>query len=166
MLVVGLLIRLDSRGPAIFWSERFGQHGILFKMPKFRTMRIDTPQLPTHLLTNGQSHLTRIGGFLRRSSIDELPQLYSVLKGDMSLVGPRPALFNQQDLMALRASVGVDTLKPGVTGWAQINGRDELDLESKVAFETEYFKRRSTLFDFKIVLLTAVKMFRSEGVSH
>ena len=164
--LVALAVRLDSPGPAIHWSQRFGRNSRLFAMPKFRTMPVGTPQLPTHLLTDGKSRLTRIGGFLRRSSLDELPQLYSVLKGDMSLVGPRPALFNQEDLMTLRRAAGVDTLRPGITGWAQVNGRDELELQQKVDYEAEYLRRHSVAFDLLILLLTIARVVKSDGVAH
>ncbi len=166
ILAVAVAIRLDSPGPAIFRSQRFGRGSRLFEMPKFRTMHVGTPQLPTHLLTDGKTRLTRIGGFLRRSSLDELPQLWSVLKGDMSLVGPRPALFNQDDLMALRREAGIDTLRPGLTGWAQVNGRDELELQQKVAYEADYLQRRSLAFDLRILFLTVARVVRSDGVAH
>lgn len=166
MALLALTVRLDSTGPAIFWSQRFGRDGRLFAMPKFRTMTVGAPQLPTHLMTNGSSHLTRLGVFLRRSSLDELPQLWSVLKGDMSLVGPRPALFNQYDLIELRRQTGVSTLRPGITGWAQVNGRDELDLCEKVAFEAEYLDRMSLVFDLRILALTAARVLRSHGIAH
>lgn len=166
LLVVALAVCLDSRGPAIFWSERFGAHGRLFSMPKFRTMRVGTPQLPTHLMKEGTARLTGIGGFLRRSSLDELPQLWSVVKGDMSLVGPRPALFNQHDLMAMRQEAGVDVLRPGVTGWAQVNGRDELELCEKVAYEAEYLRRKSWYFDIRIMVMTVGRVMSTKGVAH
>lgn len=163
---VAIAVRLDSPGPAIFWSQRFGRHSRLFAMPKFRTMRVGTPQLPTHLLADGKSRLTRIGGFLRQSSLDELPQLLCVLKGDMSLVGPRPALFNQEDLMAMRREAGVDRLRPGITGWAQVNGRDELELREKVDYEAEYLRRHTVAFDLRILLLTIARVVKSDGVAH
>jgi O-antigen biosynthesis protein WbqP len=166
LVLVALAVRLESRGPAIFWSKRIGRDSRFFAMPKFRTMQVGTPQLPTHLLTDGASHLTRIGGFLRRTSLDELPQLWSVLTGDMSLVGPRPALFNQDDLMALRRAKGLDGLRPGITGWAQINGRDELSIEEKVDWEEEYLARRSFAFDLRILLLTARQVLLGRGVAH
>lgn len=166
MALVALAVRLDSPGPAVFWSRRFGRGGRLFTMPKFRTMRIDTPQVATHLLNDPASRLTGIGGFLRRSSLDELPQLWSVLRGDMSLVGPRPALHNQQDLIEMRRAAGVWNLKPGITGWAQVNGRDELDLPTKVAYEAEYLARQSVGFDFRILALTAARVLSRHGVSH
>lgn len=161
-----LAVRLDSSGPVLFWSQRVGRHSRLFAMPKFRTMRVGTPQLPTHLLVDGRSHLTRIGGFLRRTSLDELPQLWSVLNGEMSLVGPRPALFNQDDLMALRREAGIDALRPGITGWAQINGRDELDIATKVGLERDYLVRGSFLFDLRILAFTALRVFGGHGVVH
>lgn len=164
--IVALAVKLDSPGPAIFWSQRFGRNGTLFAMPKFRTMRIGTPQLPTHLLADGKSHLTGIGGFLRKSSLDELPQLWSVLTGDMSLVGPRPALFNQDDLMALRHNCGVAALRPGITGWAQVNGRDELSIDTKVDFEREYLQRQSLTFDLKILAMTLGRVIASKDVAH
>jgi O-antigen biosynthesis protein WbqP len=166
MLLIAAAVRLTSRGPALYWSERVGRGNSRFMMPKFRSMRVDTPALPTHLLTDGRAHLTPIGGFLRSSSLDELPQLWSILCGDMSFVGPRPALFNQDDLVALRTEAGVDRLRPGLTGWAQVNGRDELPIAEKVAFEREYLRRRSFLFDLRIVCLTAVKVVRRHGISH
>lgn len=164
MAVIALCIRLDSPGPSLHWSHRFGAGGRIFLMPKFRTMYQGTPQLPTHLLADGQSRVTRVGRFLRRMSLDELPQLWSVLVGEMSLVGPRPALFNQEDLMDLRRRAEVDHLRPGITGWAQVNGRDELPLSQKVAFEQQYLERQSFLFDLKIILLTFVR--GQQGVAH
>jgi O-antigen biosynthesis protein WbqP len=166
LLVIAALVRATSPGPAIHWSKRVGRDNALFRMPKFRTMRIDTPQIATHLMSDPGRWLTPIGGFLRRSSLDELPQLISVLKGDMSLVGPRPALFNQDDLVALRTAAGVHRLAPGVTGWAQINGRDELPIPVKVALDREYLQRRSLAFDLKILVLTVVRVLRREGVDH
>ena len=166
MAAVAIAVRLDSKGPALHWSSRVGANSTLFAMPKFRSMKIDTPQVATHLLTDGKSHLTGIGGFLRRTSLDELPQLWSVLKGDMSLVGPRPALFNQHDLMDLRRAAGVDALRPGITGWAQVNGRDELPIAQKVAFEAEYLTRRSFTFDLRIIFGTVFGMFGGKNVSH
>ena len=164
MAAIALWVRLDSPGPSLHWSQRFGVGGRLFAMPKFRTMRQGTPQLPTHLLADGQNRVTRAGRFLRRTSLDELPQLWSVLVGEMSLVGPRPALFNQDDLMELRRQAGVDHLRPGITGWAQVNGRDELPLPQKVAFERQYLERQSFLFDLRILLLTLVR--GQQGVAH
>lgn len=166
MLAVAIAIRIDSKGPVLFWSQRFGAAAQLFPMPKFRTMEIGTPQLPTHLMTDGKSRLTGIGGSLRRTSLDELPQFWSVLVGDMAIVGPRPALFNQDDLMQLRRDAGVDVLRPGITGWAQINGRDGLELPDKVALERHYLTHRSLLFDVRIVLQTVLYVFSSKGISH
>lgn len=166
ILSISILVRLTSPGPAIYWSDRVGRHNRLFKMPKFRSMRMDTPAVATHLLDNPTQWLTPIGSFLRRSSLDELPQLWSILKGEMSFVGPRPALFNQDDLIALRTEKGIDALVPGLTGWAQVNGRDELPIPQKVAFEEEYLRKKSFLFDIKILWLTAVKVLAKKGVSH
>lgn len=166
MALVALAIRLDSEGPALFWSQRFGADSQLFSMPKFRTMRVGTAVIPTHLMADGRSSLTRIGGFLRRTSLDELPQLWSVLRGDMSLVGPRPALFNQVDLMDMRRDAGVDILRPGITGWAQINGRDELSLMDKVARESEYLKRRSFAFDLRIIVMTLCYVLDGREIVH
>jgi O-antigen biosynthesis protein WbqP len=166
MLLVAMAVRLTSKGPALYWSDRVGRNNVIFKMPKFRSMRVGTPAVATHLLTDTQSHLTPIGSFLRRSSLDELPQLWSILVGDMSFVGPRPALFNQQDLIALRTEVGVNTLVPGLTGWAQVNGRDELPIIQKVVLDTEYLNRQGFWFDVKILCLTFLKVFLREGVSH
>ena len=166
MLATALIVKLTSRGPVLYWSERVGRHNVLFKMPKFRSMRVGTPAVATHLLNNPHAYLTPVGRFLRRSSLDELPQLWCILKGDMSFVGPRPALFNQYDLMALRSSYGVDELLPGLTGWAQINGRDELPIPQKVALDVQYLRRRSFRFDLKIIFLTAIKVLRHESVSH
>jgi O-antigen biosynthesis protein WbqP len=164
--IVALAVRLTSPGPVLYWSNRIGRDNEIFRMPKFRTMRTDTPAVATHLLTDPGHYLTSIGGFLRRTSLDELPQLLSILKGDMSVVGPRPALFNQEDLIALRTEKGVHTLTPGLTGWAQVNGRDELPIPVKVDFDAYYLKHRSILFDFKIMWLTALKVLRREGVQH
>lgn len=164
--VIALLVRLTSPGPALYWSDRIGRSNAIFRMPKFRTMRTDTPAVATHLLADPHAWLTPIGPFLRKTSLDELPQLWSILKGDMSFVGPRPALFNQHDLMALRTQHGVHELAPGLTGWAQINGRDELPIPEKVKLDAEYLQRRSFRFDLKILWLTLVKVLRREGVSH
>ena len=164
--IVWVLVRVTSPGPAIHWSKRIGINNAIFLMPKFRTMRIDTPQVATHLLNDGQKWLTPIGSFLRKSSLDELPQLWSVLKGDMSLVGPRPALFNQYDLRDLRTAHGVHLLPPGVTGWAQINGRDELSIEEKVVYDAFYLKERSLAFDLKIIFLTIYKVLLRKDISH
>jgi O-antigen biosynthesis protein WbqP len=166
LMVIGLLVRLTSRGPALYWSDRVGQDNRIFRMPKFRTMRVDTPAVATHLLADAQSHLTPMGGFLRRTSLDELPQLWSILRGDMSFVGPRPALFNQDDLVALRTQQDVQRLVPGVTGWAQINGRDELSIPDKVQLDAEYLRRRSTWFDLRILVLTVLRVVRRDHVSH
>jgi O-antigen biosynthesis protein WbqP len=165
-LVVAALVKATSPGPALYWSDRVGVRSRIFRMPKFRTMRIDTPVVATHLLQNPAQWITPVGAFLRSSSLDELPQLWSVLVGDMSLVGPRPALYNQADLVGARKACGVDALQPGITGWAQINGRDELPIPQKVAFDHEYLQRRSFLFDLKILLLTVVNVMLRRGVSH
>lgn len=166
ILLLAVLVRLTSPGPALYWSDRVGAHNRIFRMPKFRTMRIGTPAVATHLLKDPGSYVTPIGGFLRRTSLDELPQLWSILKGDMSFVGPRPALFNQDDLVALRTERGVDRLVPGLTGWAQVNGRDDLPIPIKVEFDAEYLRRQSLWFDLRILALTALKVVRREGVSH
>lgn len=166
VLLVALAVRLTSPGPALYWSDRVGRHNRIFKMPKFRSMRIDTPAVATHLLQNPDQWLTPIGSFLRKSSLDELPQLWSILVGDMSFVGPRPALFNQHDLIALRTEKGVHELVPGLTGWAQVNGRDELPIPQKVDLDAEYMQRRSFLFDLKILWMTAMKVIARDGVSH
>jgi len=166
MLITALAVRLTSPGPALYWSNRVGRNNSIFKMPKFRTMRTDTPAVATHLLDDPDRWLTPIGKFLRKSSLDELPQLFSILTGDMSIVGPRPALFNQDDLIALRTEKGVHRLTPGLTGWAQINGRDELPIPVKVAFDEYYLHNRSFLLDMQIVFLTFVKVVRSDGVAH
>ena len=165
-LLVALAVRATSLGPALYWSDRIGRANRIFKMPKFRSMRIDTPAVATHLLQDPKAWLTPIGSFLRRSSLDELPQLWSILKGDMSFVGPRPALFNQDDLVALRTERGVHELVPGLTGWAQINGRDELPIPDKVKLDAEYLARRSLWFDLWILWLTFLKVLRRDGVSH
>jgi len=166
LLFVALLVRVTSPGPVFYWSDRIGRHNRIFKMPKFRSMRIDTPAVATHLLQNPGQWLTPIGSFLRKSSLDELPQLWSILKGDMSFVGPRPALFNQDDLIALRTNAGVHELVPGLTGWAQVNGRDELPIPDKVKLDVEYLQRRSFGFDLWILWLTLLKVLRRDGVSH
>jgi len=165
-LLIVIAVRLSSKGPALYWSDRVGKNNKIFKMPKFRSMRIDTPTVATHLLDNPGAYLSPIGGFLRRSSLDELPQLFSVLKGDMSFVGPRPALFNQDDLISLRTEKGVDKLLPGITGWAQVNGRDELSIPDKVALDVEYLNRQSFWFDIKILWMTFLKVVKRDGVSH
>ncbi len=166
ILIVALAVRLTSPGPVLYWSDRVGRGNRIFRMPKFRSMRVDTPAMATHLLQDADRWLTPIGSFLRRSSLDELPQLWSILKGDMSFVGPRPALFNQDDLIALRTETGVHELVPGLTGWAQVNGRDELPIVQKVQLDAEYLRRRSFLFDLKILWMTASKVLSKDGVSH
>jgi O-antigen biosynthesis protein WbqP len=166
VLLVAIAVRLTSKGPALYWSDRVGRNNVIFKMPKFRSMRVGTPAVATHLLADARSHLTPIGSFLRKSSLDELPQLWSILAGNMSFVGPRPALFNQQDLIALRTEQGVHTLVPGLTGWAQVNGRDELPIPEKVKLDVAYLQRQSLLFDIRILWLTFVKVLRRDGVSH
>jgi O-antigen biosynthesis protein WbqP len=166
LLAVGLAVRLESAGPAVHWSRRVGRGNRIFAMPKFRTMRVGTPDVATHLLADPQAWVTPLGRFLRRTSLDELPQLWSVLIGDMSLVGPRPALFNQDDLVALRTKAGVHVLRPGVTGWAQVNGRDELPIPEKVRLDAEYLARRSLGFDVRILIATATAALSGRGVSH
>jgi O-antigen biosynthesis protein WbqP len=166
LLLVALAVRLTSTGPALYWSDRVGRNNVIFKMPKFRSMQVGTPAVATHLLGNPRAHLTPIGSFLRKSSLDELPQLWSILVGDMSFVGPRPALFNQHDLMALRTAQGVHSLVPGLTGWAQVNGRDELPIPEKVTLDVAYLQRQSVGFDIRILWLTVVKVLRRDGVSH
>jgi O-antigen biosynthesis protein WbqP len=166
LLIIALAVRISSPGPILFWSDRVGQNNRLFQMPKFRSMRIETPSVATHLLQNPNQWLTPIGSFLRRSSLDELPQLWCILKGDMSFVGPRPALFNQDDLIALRTDNGIHHLVPGLTGWAQVNGRDELPIPQKVALDAEYLRLKSFLFDLKILWMTALKVLIRDGVSH
>lgn len=164
--VVALLVKVTSPGPVLYWSDRVGRNNAIFRMPKFRSMMIGTPAVATHLLANAGSFLTPVGSLLRKTSLDELPQLWSILVGDMSFVGPRPALFNQDDLIQLRTEHGVDRLRPGLTGWAQVNGRDELPIPVKVGFDAEYLKRRSFFFDLKILVLTFIKVVRRDGVSH
>jgi O-antigen biosynthesis protein WbqP len=166
MLLVAIAVRLTSKGPALYWSDRVGRNNVIFKMPKFRSMRVGTPAVATHLLAEPQAHLTSIGSFLRKSSLDELPQLWSILAGDMSFVGPRPALFNQQDLIALRTEQGVHTLLPGLTGTAQVNGRDKLPISEKVKLDVAYLQRQSLWFDIRILWMTFVKVLRQDGVSH
>jgi len=166
VLLVAVAVRLTSPGPALYWSDRVGRRNAIFKMPKFRSMRVGTPAVATHLLANPQAHLTPIGSFLRKSSLDELPQLWSILVGDMSFVGPRPALFNQHDLIALRTDLGVHELVPGLTGWAQINGRDELPIPDKVRLDVAYLQQQSLWLDMRILWLTLVKVIRREGVTH
>ena len=164
--VVAVAVRLTSPGPALYWSDRVGRHNSIFKMPKFRSMRMGTPAVATHLLADAKAHLTPIGRFLRKSSLDELPQLWSILAGDMSFVGPRPALFNQHDLIALRTRLGVHELVPGLTGWAQINGRDELLIPDKVKLDEEYLQRQSLWLDIRILWMTFVKVIRRDGITH
>ena len=166
MVSIALAIRFSSKGPALYWSDRVGKNNQLFKMPKFRTMIVNTPALATHCLNDPNVYLTPIGGFLRNFSLDELPQLFSVIKGDMSFVGPRPALFNQEDLIALRTEKGVDKLLPGISGWAQVNGRDELSISDKVRMDEEYLKINSFWHDIKILFLTLLKVVKRDGVSH
>ena len=165
-LLVAAVVRLTSTGPILYWSNRIGRNNVIFKMPKFRSMRIDTPTVATHLLSDPDQFLTPVGSFLRKSSLDELPQLWSIIKGDMSFVGPRPALFNQDDLIALRTKYGVDKLAPGLTGWAQINGRDELPIPDKVKLDIIYMNSQSIWFDIIIILLTFLKVLRRDGIQH
>lgn len=166
ILIIALCVKLTSKGPALYWSKRVGQHNVMFNMPKFRSMKVDTPAVATHLLHDAGSHLTPIGYFLRKSSLDELPQIWSVLKGDMSFVGPRPALFNQDDLVALRTERDIHLLLPGVTGWAQVNGRDDLPIPEKVAFEVAYLQKRSLWFDLMIIYKTARNVLMSDNIQH
>jgi len=166
ILLIALLVKLTSQGPVMYWSDRVGKNNVIFRMPKFRTMLVDTPAVATHLLSNPDQFLTPLGKFLRKSSLDELPQLISIIKGDMSFVGPRPALFNQDNLIALRTQKGVHVLSPGLTGWAQINGRDDIPIPKKVEFDAYYLLHRSFLLDIKIILLTVLKVVRREGVVH
>jgi O-antigen biosynthesis protein WbqP len=166
LMGVALVVRLTSAGPVLYWSDRIGRHNKVFKMPKFRTMRVGTPAVATHLLDNPGKYLTPVGSLLRKTSLDELPQLWSILKGDMSFVGPRPALFNQADLIQLRTAQGVQGLLPGLTGWAQVNGRDELPIPQKVILDVQYMQRQSVGFDIYILWLTALKVLRRDGVSH
>lgn len=166
ILVVAIFVRLTSSGPALYWSNRVGRSNVIFQMPKFRTMQVGTPAVATHLLSDSGQYLTPVGSFLRKSSLDELPQLWSIFVGDMSFVGPRPALFNQADLIALRTQYGIDKLLPGLTGWAQVNGRDELSIPIKVQYEVEYLNKRSFWFDMKILGLTFLKVVRRAGISH
>lgn len=166
LVLVAILVKLTSPGPALYWSDRVGRDNQIFRMPKFRSMRVGTPAVATHLLSDPRAHLTPIGSFLRKSSLDELPQLWSILVGDMSFVGPRPALFNQEDLIALRTEKGVHELLPGLTGWAQVNGRDELPIPQKVALDVEYLHARSLWFDICILWMTFIKVLRRDGVTH
>ncbi len=166
IIIIAIIIRLTSRGPSIYWSDRVGKNNVIFKMPKFRTMQINTPAVATHLLKDSNNFITPVGNFLRRTSLDELPQLWSILKGDMNFVGPRPALFNQNDLIDLRTKEGVNKLIPGLTGWAQVNGRDELSIPNKVALDVEYMQHQSFWFDMKILWMTFLKVIKRTGVSH
>jgi len=166
MILIAISIRLTSKGPALYWSDRVGRNNLIFKMPKFRSMIIETPALATHLLKEPDTYLSPIGSFLRRSSLDELPQLFSILKGDMTFVGPRPALFNQNNLINLRTKNGVDKLLPGITGWAQVNGRDKLSIPDKVLLDIEYLKKQSILFDIKILWMTFLKVIKRDGLHH
>ena len=166
LALVAILVKLTSKGPALYWSDRVGMHNTIFKMPKFRSMEVDTPAVATHLLVDPGSVLSPVGGFLRKNSLDELPQLWCILNGNMSFVGPRPALFNQDNLIALRLGKGVDKVLPGLTGWAQVNGRDELPITGKVVLDVEYMERQSLWFDIYILWLTVLKVLRRDGVSH
>ena len=166
LIWVAIAVKMTSKGPVLYWSDRVGRNNQIFKMPKFRSMQVGTPAVATHLLSNPETYLTPIGSFLRKSSLDELPQLWSILKGDMSFVGPRPALFNQQDLIELRTQAGVHHLSPGLTGWAQVNGRDELPIPEKVALDVEYLHQQSLILDIKIIFLTAWKVIQRDNVSH
>ena len=166
MMIIAVVIRLTSRGPALYWSERVGKNNIIFKMPKFRKMRLDAPDLPTHLMKHAQDYMTPLGNILRLTSLDELPQLWSVLKGDMSLVGPRPALYNQDDLIKLRTNNNIHELTPGITGWAQINGRDEISIPEKVALDGYYMQNQSFWLDISILCHTVFKVAKKEGVAH
>jgi O-antigen biosynthesis protein WbqP len=166
IFLVALLVKLTSPGPILYWSDRVGRNNRIFKMPKFRSMRVGTPAVATHLLQDPDIYLTPVGSFLRKTSLDELPQLWSILVGEMSLVGPRPALFNQYDLIAQRTECGLHALLPGLTGWAQVNGRDEIPIPEKVRLDAEYMSRRSILFDIQILWLTVIKVLGRDGVSH
>ena len=166
LLLLALWVKATSPGPVLYWSDRVGRNNVLFRMPKFRSMRIDTPEVATHLLQRPEQWLTPIGSFLRRSSLDELPQLWNILRGEMSWVGPRPALHNQHDLIALRTEADVHTLRPGLTGWAQINGRDELPIAQKVAMDVHYLQQQSFCWDLRILLLTAIQVLRRDGITH
>ena len=166
LAALAVVVKTTSKGPVLYWSDRVGRDNRIFKMPKLRTMRVDTPVVATHLLTNPDQYLTPVGSFLRRTSLDELPQLWCILKGDMSVVGPRPALFNQQNLIELRTEHGVHTIRPGLTGWAQINGRDELPIPEKVRLHADYLRKQSLAFDAKVMVLTFIKVARREGVTH
>lgn len=164
--ILAIVVKLTSKGPVLYWSNRVGRNNQIFSMPKLRTMRTDTPVVATHLLSNPDQYLTPVGGFLRRTSLDELPQLWCILTGSMSIVGPRPALFNQHNLIEMRTEQGVHTIRPGLTGWAQINGRDELPIPDKVRLDVDYLRKQSVIFDVKVMLLTFVKVARREGITH
>lgn len=166
LIILALIVKLTSKGPVLYWSDRVGINNTIFRMPKFRTMHVDTPTVATHLMENPSAFLTPVGSFLRKFSFDELPQLYSILKGDISFVGPRPALYNQYDLIELRTEKGIHSIMVGITGWAQINGRDELPIPIKVEYDEYYLKNRSLLFDLKILWMTFIKVIRNEGVTH
>ena len=166
MVLIAVMVKFTSKGDILYWSDRVGKDNVIFKMPKFRSMMVDTPAVATHLLGNPQSNLTPIGNFLRKYSLDEFPQLWSIVKSDMSFVGPRPALFNQDDLVKLRSDKGVDKVVPGLTGWAQINGRDELPIPEKVKMDAEYLQRQSFLFDLKILWITFLRVVKKDGISH
>ncbi len=166
LLIAALLVKLTSQGPVLYWSNRVGRNNVIFPMPKLRTMRVDTPVVATHLLQDPDRCLTPIGGFLRKSSLDELPQLWCILRGDMSVVGPRPALFNQQNLIDMRTANGIHAIRPGLTGWAQVNGRDELPIPQKVELDLYYLSRQSLAFDIKVILITFLKVVRRDGVAH
>ncbi len=166
IIVIGILVRCSSKGPAIYWSKRVGLNNTIFLMPKFRTMKINTPTIATHLIENSADYLTSIGGLLRRFSLDELPQLFSILRGEMSFVGPRPALFNQYDLISLRKEKGIDKLTPGITGWAQINGRDRISIPEKVNLDFEYLNRKSIVFDLLIIKSTILKVIGKNDITH
>lgn len=166
LAMLAVVVKATSKGPVLYWSDRVGRDNHIFKMPKLRTMRVDTPVVATHLLTNPDQYLTPVGSFLRRTSLDELPQLWCILNGDMSVVGPRPALYNQQNLIELRTEHGVHTIRPGLTGWAQINGRDELPIPEKVRLDADYLRMQSLVFDAKVMFLTFIKVARREGVTH
>ena len=166
MILIAIAVKVSSEGDVLYWSDRVGKNNVIFRMPKYRSMMVNTPAMATHLLQNPKNALTPIGNFLRKYSLDEFPQLWSIIKGDMSFVGPRPALFNQKDLIKLRSIKGVDKILPGLTGWAQINGRDELPITEKVKMDSEYLKKRSFFFDLKILWLTFLKVIRRDGISH
>jgi len=166
MILIALCVKLTSKGPALYWSDRVGLNNTLFRMPKFRTMRLDTPEVATHLMKDPDRYLTSVGSFLRKFSLDELPQLWSILKGDMSFIGPRPALYNQDDLVDLRSKRGIHRLVPGVTGWAQVNGRDDIPIPLKVEYDAYYMKNKSIILDLKIVWMTAVNVLRKRGIKH